>query len=351
MTKRTAFWTGLTAAAACVAYNKWRRGKPLELLNKVVLITGGSRGLGLAMARAFGARRAIVVICARDWEELQRARVDLEAREIKCHTFVCDITRRNDVMAMVSDITDRIGFIDILVNNAGRIKAGPFTEMSLDDFDQAMNAMFWGTLHTIHAVLPGMRLRRRGNIVNITSIGGKVSLPHMLPYSCAKFAATALSEGLRPELAPHGIRVTTIAPGLIRTGSHVNAEFKGDHDREYAWFAAGSATPLLSISAETAANAIVKATVRGDSERILGVPAEALAKLHALFPGLVSDGMLLANKFLPKPESDGSDTRVGSEMEENFVSYMWKKMTASGREAAESLNETPPHPANGAESF
>jgi short-subunit dehydrogenase len=106
----------------------------------------------------------------------------------------------------------RVGLIDVLVNNAGLIRVGPFAAMTLDDFQQTMDVMFWGPLHTTLAVLPSMRERKQGSIVNIVSIGGKVGVPHLLPYSCAKFALVALSEGLRAELAPDGIRVTTIVP-------------------------------------------------------------------------------------------------------------------------------------------
>ena len=128
---------------------------------------------------------------------------------------------------MVAEAAELLGPIDVLVNNAGIITVGPFLEMDVEDFDQAMKVMFWGPLYTTLAVLPAMRARKQGSIVNITSIGGKVSVPHLLPYCCAKFAAVALSEGLRTELMPDGIRVTTIAPGLLRTGSHLNARFKG----------------------------------------------------------------------------------------------------------------------------
>ena len=187
---------------------------------------------------------------------------------------------------MVAEAERKLGRIDILVNNAGLIQVGPFSEMTVLDFERTMDVIFWGSLYTTMAVLPSMRERGTGSIVNITSIGGKVSIPHLLPYSCAKFATVALSEGLRTELAPEGIRVTTIVPGLMRTGSHLKAEFKGQHAREYAWFSAGAGTSLVSISAERAARSIVRAAVRGDSEKILSFPAELLGHLHPLFPSL-----------------------------------------------------------------
>jgi len=184
-----------------------------------------------------------------------------------------------------------------------------------------------------------MRARGEGSIANITSIGGKVSVPHLLPYCCAKFAAVALSEGLRTELAPSGIRVTTIAPGLLRTGSHLHAEIKGKQAEEYSWFATGATTPILAISAERAARAIVRSVVRGECEKILSIPADLLARLHGIAPGLTSILFGVVNRVLP--DGDGSPRRIrkGSDVEMRFNSRLWKMFTTLGRRAAESLNE------------
>jgi NAD(P)-dependent dehydrogenase (short-subunit alcohol dehydrogenase family) len=306
-----------------------------------VLITGASRGLGLATAREFGSLGAIVAICARDRAELDRAHRDLSARGVRAHTFVCDITDRNQVQAMVAAAVGRLGPIDLLVNNAGIIKVAPFSEMTVEDFEEAMQVMFWGMLYTTLAVLPGMRARKQGAIVNITSIGGKVSVPHLLPYCCAKFAAVALSEGLRTELAPAGIRVTTIAPGLLRTGSHLNAVFKGRQSREYTWFAAGAATPLVSISAERAARSIVRAAVRGTGEKVLSVPAELAARLVGLAPGLSGELLTLVNRALPAETGGRTAECTGHDVEATMNSRLWKAVTRFGQRAAGELNEIP----------
>ena len=125
-----------------------------------------------------------------------------------------------------------------------------------------MDVMFWGTVYPTLAVLPQMIRRRQGRIANITSTGGKVSVPHLLPYCCAKFAAVGFSEGLRAELRRHGIKVTTVVPGLMRTGSHLNAQFKGKHDQEFAWFALALGVPVLSMSVDRAAAKIISACKR-----------------------------------------------------------------------------------------
>src|SRR6185369_6660508 len=130
------------------------------------------------------------------------------------------------VAAMVSQVNERLGGIDVLVNNAGIISVGPIESQTIEDFREAMDVMFWGHVNTILAVLPQMQRRRSGWIGNVSSIGGKISVPHLVPYSCAKFASVGLSEGLTAELAKDGINVTTIVPGLMRTGAHINAYFK-----------------------------------------------------------------------------------------------------------------------------
>ena len=138
--------------------------------------------------------------------------------------------------------------------------------MTYDDYQQAMNVHFWGALHCTEAVLPDMRRRQCGRIVNIASIGGLIAVPHLAPYSASKFALVGYSDALRAEVAKDGIRVTTVCPGLMRTGSAINALMKGRHDAEFAWFAALSSMPVVSISANRAARKIVEAA--GEAFRI-----------------------------------------------------------------------------------
>ena len=274
-------------AAGVAARELYGRWTAEEIGGQVALITGGSRGLGLALARAFAEEGCPVAICARDEAGLERARGDLERRGARVYTVRCDVSGAEEVERMVEAVTAHYGRVDILVNNAGIIQVGPVETMTLDDFHGAMNAMFWGTVHGTLAVMPQMLERGSGRIVNITSIGGKVSVPHLLPYNCAKFACVGFSEGLRAELRPRGIKVTTIAPGLMRTGSYLNALFSTDADS--AWFGVGAAMPGLTMSARRAARQIVMATRRGEAERVLSTQANLLARFHGLFPGATSD--------------------------------------------------------------
>ncbi|MBV9770021.1 MAG: SDR family oxidoreductase [Bryobacterales bacterium] len=340
MRPRTGLVLAGAAGAGLIAWGAKRRASFLDLHGKLVLITGGSRGLGLQLAREFGARRARVAICARDADELNRAQQDLKERGINTHTAVCDVSDAGQVDRMIGAIAERLGPIDVLVNNAGIIRVGPIFQQTAQDFEDAMNTMFWGTLYPTLAVLPQMRERKKGRIVNITSIGGRVSVPHLVPYCCAKFAVVALSEGLRAELASSGIRVVTILPGLMRTGSHLNAEFKGKHKAEYLWFSAGAASPLVSIDAARAARSIVRATARGDAEKILSMPADLIARLHGIFPGLTTEIFGLVNRFLlPGSPESLTGIRTGAEAKAQLGSRVLEAITQPGQHAAEALNE------------
>jgi NAD(P)-dependent dehydrogenase (short-subunit alcohol dehydrogenase family) len=314
--------------AARAAIRKWSE---YDLRGKTVLITGGSRGLGLVLAREFVSEGANVVICARDRSELQRAAIELAHLGGPALAIPCDLTDQSQVEIMVGTILEHFGKVDVLVNNAGIINVGPIDVMTVEDYEEAMDTNYWGALYTILAVLPHMRDRREGRIVNISSIGGKVSVPHLLPYSASKFALTGLSEGLRSELKKDGITVTTIFPGLMRTGSPRNATFKGQHRAEYAWFSISDALPLTSMSAERAARRIIKACKRGESGVVLSIQAKLAVLFHALFPGVTTDILAQVNRLLPPPGGIGKE-RAKGEDSESSISPSW--LTRLSDEAA-----------------
>lgn len=314
-TTRTSSWlwaTGLGLAALATTVWRNRRGS-YELAGRTVLITGGSRGLGLVLARRAVREGARVAICARDEQELARARQDLlgyGGSETTVLALSRDLTDAADVRSLVAEVEEKLGGIDVLINNAGIIIGGPLENMDTRDFEDAMNTHFWAPFHAMQAVLPGMRQRGEGRIVNISSLGGKVAIPHLTAYSASKFALVGLSEGFRTELNQHGIYVTTVCPGLLRTGSAQNADVKGNHEKEYAWFSIADALPGFTMSADEAARSIWNATRRGDGELVLSLPAKLLAGLHGLLPGTTTDLLAWVNRALPASgESDAANER------------------------------------------
>jgi NAD(P)-dependent dehydrogenase (short-subunit alcohol dehydrogenase family) len=270
------------------------------LRDKVVLITGGSRGLGLVLARHICARGGNVALIARDREELARAKDDLAPRGGKVLTVECNLLDAEQIQSAVRRIIDRFGKIDVLINNAGIIEVGPLEHLTREDFERAMRLHFWAPYELMSQIIPEMRIWGGGRIVNISSIGGKVAVPHMACYSASKFALTGFSDAVRAELARDDIHVTTVAPGMMRTGSHVNAKFKGKHDTEFAWFAASAGAPLISMNADRAARKILAACRRGQPSLTLTFAARGAILGNALFPNLTGYMMKCVNRFLPE---------------------------------------------------
>lgn len=342
-------WPLLLAAVGAgswLAIQLLRGAREYNLRGKVVLVTGGSRGLGLVLARQLAEEGAYVAICARDQEELDRAYDDLTDRTSHVLAIPCDLADEAQVRAMVEVILNRWGAINVLFNNAGTIGVGPAETMTLEDFHHEMDNNYWSTVHATLAALPEMRRRREGRIVNISSIGGKISVPHLLSYIASKFAVVGFSEGLRAELAKDGIVVTTVCPGLMRTGSPRHAEFKGKHRAEYLWFNLGSSAPFFSMSAERAAKQIIKACKQGTAEVVLSLPAKVAVKFHDLFPGLTCDLLNWVNRLLPGPGGIGEQRAKGKDSESVLAPSV---LTILSDRAAERNNEITPEEAPKAE--
>ena len=325
-----------------VARAALERPPEADLTGAAALVTGGSRGLGLALGRELAAQGCRLAICARDAAELETARADLAGRCAEVLAIPCDVSDRAQAAAMVEAVQRRFGRIDILINNAGIIVVAPVENLTPDDFERVMAANFWGTLNPTLAALPGMRSRGAWRIVNITSIGGKVAMPHLLPYDSAKFAAVGFSTGLRAELAGSGIAVTTVAPGLMRTGSHLHAEFGGDREAEYRWFALGASAPYpAAASAERAARLIVRAMRRGDAECSFPFTATLAARAAGALPGATARALALVDRLLPAPAPAATEPLLGLAIAEDIDSPLLKGATILGRRAAEGYNQLP----------
>lgn len=304
-----ALWTLGGIAGAVGLSGLLRRRRRIGFMQRTVLISGGSRGLGLVLARRFADERANLVLLARTATDLDRAKEDLERRGADVLALPCDVRDRSTVDAAVEAAVARFGRLDVLVHDAGVIEVGPAEHMEERDYREALDVHFWGAYYLTEASRPHLRRSGQGRIAYVASIGGRVAVPHLAPYAASKFALVGFADAMRAELAAEGIRVTTVTPGLMRTGSHVNAIVKGRHEQEFAWFAISDANLLLSADADRAARQIVDAIRYGDAALTITLPAKLLAALDGLAPGFVGAVMKAATRFLPDPTSGQGDVR------------------------------------------
>ncbi|GAA1464414.1 SDR family oxidoreductase [Nocardiopsis exhalans] len=307
------------------------------MAGKVVLITGSSRGLGLQLAREFGASGARVVVCARGQQGLDRAVAELTGRGVEAHGVVCDVTDPEQIESLLDEAEEHFGRLDAVVNSAGIMRVGPQEAHTDDHFRQAMDIMFWGPFHLSRAAVDRLR-DTRGVIVNITSIGAYLSVPHLLPYSTAKHAWAALSEGMAAETAGTGVRVTTVVPGLMRTGSHRGVAFSGDPEREYAWFALLAGLPLLSVSAERAARHIVRATAGRKSFLVITPAARAGLVARGIAPGLTQEAMRLVGWLLPDAPARVEE-RLGAEAGQSRLGRLVDTVSVLNERASKRMNQ------------
>jgi NAD(P)-dependent dehydrogenase (short-subunit alcohol dehydrogenase family) len=330
---------GLGALLALLAPLLIQQRRRIEFKDRVVVITGGSRGLGLLLAKRLAQEGARLVLLARDGDELERAKLKLAGYGFGVLALVCDVRNQLQVENALQQVIDRWGRIDVLINNAGIIQVGPLEHMNLEDYQAALEVHFWGPLYTMLAVLPSMRQQGGGRIVNIASIGGEVAIPHLAPYVASKYALVGLSDTFRAELGKDGIYVTTVVPGLMRTGSHVNALFKGNHRAEYTWFSILGALPVASTDAEKAANEIIAALAVAKPYHVITFQARGLMRLYNLFPGMMGAVMRLSNRLLPKYNpTQGYISRKGLESQTKISPSF---LTVLSDQAAERNNQLP----------
>ncbi len=323
------------AAGAAAAATAWARRSRFRFAGKAVVIVGGSRGLGLQIAREAARRGARVGLCARQADELDAARNELTANGAVAVTAVCDVRDNASITSAFERMAAEFGTIDVLVNAAGIIGVGPIDALEFDDFRESMETNFFGALRSTYAVLPAMRERHAGRIVNITSIGGAIAVPHLLPYCASKFALVGLSEGLRAELARDGIVVVTVIPGLMRTGSPPHATFIGQSEKEYTLFSLADATSLTSVSVEHAARVILDGTERGSARVVVSWQAKLALGVQALAPPLVRAGLLFTAFALPRG-GDHPERKSGSQSETPLTRSV---LTVASRHASETQNE------------
>ncbi len=336
-TQQTAMAAGAVTIGAALVNRALRATRRIDFHGKAVVITG-ARGLALNLARQLGHEGARLLLAARDEGELERASRELRAHGIEVSTLRCDLINRDAAEELVEEAVARYGAIDVLINNAGVMQVAPIEHVEIGDFEEAMAVHFWGPLHAMLAAVPHMRRQRGGRIVNISSIGGRVGVPHLAPYCASKFALTGVSDTLRAELAKDRIAITTVLPGLMRTGSPFNAWFKGRHRDEFTWFAVSGSIPGVTIDAARAASQIVDACRHGDAELVITWPARLAIIANAVAPEAVALGMDVANRLLPQAtaERSGNQRRSGWQSSSRWAP---SKLTTLTERAAVRNNE------------
>jgi len=281
------------------------RRRRYDLQGRTVLITGGARGLGLLLAREFGRRGARLAIVSRTPGDLSRAGDELRRAGHEVIAECCDIRDPRAVGDLVQLVVGRWGRLDIVVNNAGVIQAAPFEVAELEDFQESLDTHFWGPLYLTREALPYLKQAPGGaRLLNVSSFGGRVGVPHLSAYSSGKFALVGLSETLRAELHQYGILVTTATPGLMRTGSHVKILLRGQHEKEAKWFGAGIVTPLTSMSGDRAARQLVDACVAGRADVTPAAQFRLAEVGSAVAPELAATVRSMVAGQLPEPRRD-----------------------------------------------
>ena len=310
-----------------------------DIRGEVAVVTGASRGLGLLLARELARHGCPLVICARDAAELERAAGDLRTEGAEVTAVALDVTEDAAPQRLVDTALERYGRLDIVLSNAGIIQVGPVQADTAEQVQAALATMALAPARLALAALPVMRGQGHGRIVTITSIGGKLSVPHLLPYSTAKFAAVGFSEGLRAELGRGPVTVTTVVPGLMRTGSHLNARFTGRAGQEFTWFSLGASLPLISMDAERAARQIIAAVRARRAEIILTPAGQLAARLAGLAPGLTSQILHQVQLALPAPGGVPGQDTPGYALSPALSRKAFDRLTAWGQSAAARFNE------------
>jgi NAD(P)-dependent dehydrogenase (short-subunit alcohol dehydrogenase family) len=313
--------------AVMVLLRLMRERKAMSFRAKVVIITGGGRGLGLNLARKLVAEGARVALVARSESELQRAAAELKAMGGDVFTIVADVTKEGAAQNIVHAVVKHFGALDVLINSAGIMTFGPQEHMSKADYHAAMDLHLFAPLNLIQAATPYLKKSKTARIVNITSFGGLVAIPYMAAYTASKFAQVGLSDALRSELAKDGISVTTVCPGIMRTGSHLAINFKGNQKPEYTLFKLGVGIPGVATSAPQAAKLIVEATRHGDPSLVFPLPILGLSILTRVFPNTTGLVLGLVSRFLPKPtDESGDEAQAGHDLEPVLPSSILTKL-------------------------
>lgn len=328
----------LLAAGLTVFFKVLRGRQAVDFRGRVVAITGGSRGLGLNLARQLASQGAKVALIARDGAELERAREEIVALGAECLCVKADLRVQSEAEAAIDRVAAHFGHLDGLINNAGVMQIGPIEHMTQADFEDAMAVNFWAGLWCARAAVPHLKATGNGRIANIVSVGGQVAPPHMAPYIASKFAMKGFSDALRNEVVKDGILVSTICPGAIRSGSHVQIRYKGQHAKEYRILKMATAFPLGAIEVDSAARLILDAMKKGTPQLTFPYPVYLATIGYAAFPNLAALIAGTLGRLAPPPTDEGGDIAIPGHDLEGLVPP--SKLTQLADRAVVANNET-----------
>ena len=255
----------------------------MELRDKSVIVTGASSGIGLETARAFARAGSNVVLASRNQGALDRLAGELAAQPGRRLVVPTDVRDREAVKAMVARTVQEFGGVDVLVNNAGLGLDATIAEGSLENMRYLLDVNLFGCIYAIQAVVPHMKHKRSGSIINVSSVAGRISTPYNGLYSATKAALNAISDALRLELAPDGIRVTAVYPGFTVTGFADNLRREMERPRP--------SRMLRGTPAGAVGRKIVAAARRGDREVYVTFGDAMAVAIKNLAPRLVDWGI------------------------------------------------------------
>ncbi len=294
--------------SASVLLLKMLQGRhAVDFRGRVVAITGGSRGLGLNLARQLATQGAKIALIARDEAELQRAKAEILALGAECLIVKADLGVQSEAERAIDSIAAHFGHLDALINSIGVMQIGPLEHMTQADFESAMKVNFWAGMWCARAAIPHLQKTGNGRIANIVSFGGQIAAPHMAPYAASKFAMKGFSDALRNEVAKDGILVTTVCPGPIRSGSHVQIRFKGQQAKEYRMLKTAVGVPFGAIEVDSAARLIIDAMKKGVPQLTFPFPIQLAVAGYTAFPNLAGAMVAFATRFAPAPTDESGD--------------------------------------------
>ena len=254
------------------------------LAGKVAVITGGSMGIGEAIAKTFVESGAQVVLLSRDSGRLEAARARIGRAE-QILALQCDVRHREEIDRVIGLTMHHFQRIDIWVNNAGHGILDAVASVNMADVRETFETNLFGTMEAIQAVVPVMKQQGSGSIINVSSVAGHIPLAFHGVYSATKFAMNATGKAARMELASAGINVLTVCPGYVETEFAANALKGAEPKQVRPKTARGSSVTRV-------ARAVLKGHLKNKREVIVPWTMIPVVKLYQLFPGLVEWGMM-----------------------------------------------------------